>query len=183
MYYPSLFACTHTGTLCIIVVPLVQGQHTAPTGWLPAMSQKRHMFPLLSGLTLFLAFAVHLAALVGPEAVVRRASAGDRKWLLNHRSLVYHPHHPHALKRTPLQWDQAPPEGALPPVPRPTGAELRPLGPAHSLDTRPPSCVRPIFLLPVCCWLLAVSKATWNWRWYIRAGNWACSSGLLVHGK
>ena len=34
------------------------------------MSQKRHMLPLFSGLTLFLAFAVHLAALAGPEAVL-----------------------------------------------------------------------------------------------------------------
>ena len=32
------------------------------------MSQKRHILPLFSGLTLFLAFAVHLAALAGPEA-------------------------------------------------------------------------------------------------------------------
>ena len=33
------------------------------------MSQKRHMLPLFSGLALFLAaFAVHLAALAGPEA-------------------------------------------------------------------------------------------------------------------
>ena len=39
------------------------------TGWfLPVMSQKRHMLSLFSGLTLFLAFAFHLAALAGPEA-------------------------------------------------------------------------------------------------------------------
>ena len=38
------------------------------TGWFPVRSQKRHMFPLFSGLTLFLAFAVHLAALAGAEA-------------------------------------------------------------------------------------------------------------------
>ena len=32
------------------------------------MSQKRHTLPLFYGLTLFLAFEVHLAALAGPEA-------------------------------------------------------------------------------------------------------------------
>ena len=36
--------------------------------FLPVISQKRHMWSLFSGLTLFLAFAVHLAALAGPEA-------------------------------------------------------------------------------------------------------------------
>ena len=36
--------------------------------FLPVMSQKRHSCHCCSGLTLFLAFAVHLAALAGPEA-------------------------------------------------------------------------------------------------------------------
>ena len=38
------------------------------TGWfLPVMSQKRHMLPLFSGLTLFLAFAVHRWSWRGPR--------------------------------------------------------------------------------------------------------------------
>ena len=38
------------------------------TGWfLPVMSQKRHMLPLFSGLTLFLAFAVHRRSWRGPR--------------------------------------------------------------------------------------------------------------------
>ena len=38
------------------------------TGWfLPAMSQKRHMLPLFSGLTLFLAFAFHWRSWRGPR--------------------------------------------------------------------------------------------------------------------
>ena len=36
-------------------------RHRVSTGWFPVMSQKRRMLPLFSGLTLFLAFAVHLA--------------------------------------------------------------------------------------------------------------------------
>ena len=44
----------------------MQGQHRAVPG---DITKKRHMLPLLYGLTLFLAFAVHLAAaLAGPEA-------------------------------------------------------------------------------------------------------------------
>ena len=34
-----------------------------------------------------------------------------------------------------------------------------------------------------CGMLKPVRDATWNWRWYIRADHWACTSGLLVHGK
>ena len=44
----------------------MQGQHRG--GFPVVPSQKRYMLPLFSGLTLFLAFAVHLAALAGPEA-------------------------------------------------------------------------------------------------------------------
>ena len=43
---------------------VVQGQHRV----VPGDVTKRHMLPLFSGLTPFLAFAVHLAALAGPEA-------------------------------------------------------------------------------------------------------------------
>ena len=48
------------------------------TGLFPVMSQKRHKFPLFSGLTLFVAFAVHLAALAGPEAglLIKRPAQG-----------------------------------------------------------------------------------------------------------
>ena len=42
----------------------MQGQHRV----VPGDVTKRHMLPLFYGLTLFLAFAVHLAALVGSEA-------------------------------------------------------------------------------------------------------------------
>ena len=38
------------------------------SGWFPVMPPKRRVLPLCSGLTLLLEFAVHLAALAGPEA-------------------------------------------------------------------------------------------------------------------
>ena len=51
---------------------LVQGQHRV----VPGDVTKRHMLPLFYGLTLFLAFAVHLAALAGPEAGGRLVCVG-----------------------------------------------------------------------------------------------------------
>ena len=46
----------------------VQGQHRGGFSRLPVMSQNATLLSLFSSLTLFLAFAVHLAALAGPEA-------------------------------------------------------------------------------------------------------------------